>query len=256
MPIHGRVTKKYIISFVAFVLIFAMIASLFFFIGGKLSSIPGNKSEDKKTNVGNTPVYRDSRVIVIDAGHGGEDGGTVSKNGTKEKDLNLSIAFLIYDMLRSDGYNAILTRSEDIMLYDRNVDYKGRKKMLDLAERVKIAKENDNCVFISIHMNSYPDQKYSGLQVYYSKNDPESQILADTVQDMTRRYLQKENTRKTKAAGSNIYVLDRINSPAVLIECGFLSNYGECAKLCDPTYQRQLAFVIFASIVKYIKSPS
>ena len=170
-------------------------------------------------------------VIILDAGHGGEDGGTVGKNGLYEKDVNLEIAFLIRDMLASRGYEVVLTRSEDILLYDRNVDFRGRKKALDLATRVKTANEYENCIFISIHMNAFPDPKYSGLQVYYSTNNADSKILAENVQSLVQETLQPQNNRKTKAAGENIFVLDRIDSPAVLIECGFLSNPEECKKL-------------------------
>ncbi len=190
--------------------------------------------------------------VIIDAGHGGEDGGTIGINGIFEKDINLSIANILRDMLTSRGINVIMTRSEDILLYDRNVDYKGRKKILDLSARLKIANENENCIFVSIHMNSFPEAKYKGLQVYYSKNSELSKTLADSIQNTVKTHLQPNNARLTKKADSNIFLLDRCNNPSVLVECGFLSNPNECAMLCSEDYRKKLSLAIFEGICSYI----
>ena len=205
------------------------------------------------------PLYAATEVqkkkpltLIIDAGHGGEDGGTVGVNGEFEKDLNLKIAFALRDMALSAGYDTVMTRTEDILLYDRNVDYKGRKKALDLLARVKIAEKYEDAVFVSIHMNAFPENKYSGLQVYYSKNHPLSGEIAKDIQDGARLSLQNENNRKIKPAGSNIYLLDRITIPSVLIECGFLSNPEECKKLGEEEYQRALALVIYSAIIESV----
>ena len=128
--------------------------------------------------------------------------------------------------------------------------------MLDLAARLKIAKDTENAVFISIHMNSFPQTQYSGLQVYYSKNDIRSADLANKIQNEVREQLQPTNSRKTKQASSNIYLLDRITVPAVLIECGFLSNAEECAKLSTEEYRDQLATVLAKAIADYVASLS
>ena len=148
------------------------------------------------------PKETQTLTLIIDAGHGGEDGGTVGANGEFEKNLNLKIAFALRDMALSAGYDVVMTRTEDILLYDRNVDYKGRKKALDLLARVKIAEKYENAVFVSIHMNSFPNEKYSGLQVYYSPNNPLSEMVAKEIQDSARLYLQKENNRKMQRASS------------------------------------------------------
>ena len=145
-----------------------------------------------------------------------------------------------------------MTRETDTMLYDKNADYKGRKKELDLSKRVEIANSYENAIFISIHMNSFPDAKYSGLQVYYSKNHPGSAEVAENIQSTVRDALQNENGRQIKPAGQNIFVLDRIRIPAVLIECGFLSNAHECQKLTEEEYQKKLSLAIFLSVSKYI----
>lgn len=195
-----------------------------------------------------------SITVVIDAGHGGEDGGTSGSTGITEKELNLEISFLLADMLRANGVDVVMTRTEDILLYDPNSDYQGRKKVLDLAARLKIARETENSIFVSIHMNAFPQTQYSGLQVYYSKNDADSKRIADLIQSNVKTYLQNENDRQTKAATSSIFLLDRLETPAVLIECGFLSNPEECRLLSTSEYRKKLAFVIFCSITDYISN--
>ncbi len=187
-------------------------------------------------------------TVVLDAGHGGEDGGAVSASGIYEKDVNLAIARSLEQLLTANGISVVMTRTEDVLLYDRNVDFRGRKKALDLAARRKIAEETENAVFVSIHMNAYPKQKYSGLQVWYSKNSPLSQTLAQSIQSLAAEQLQPENDRKIKPATSSIYLLHRLECPAVLVECGFLSNPEEAKQLGTKEYQDQLAFLLFLSI--------
>jgi N-acetylmuramoyl-L-alanine amidase len=187
-------------------------------------------------------------TIVLDAGHGGEDGGASSASGALEKEINLAITLALRDLLITNGIQVILTRSEDILLYDRTVDFKGRKKALDLAARRKIAEEAPNAVFVSIHMNAFPKSQYKGLQVWYSKNSPASFTLAESVQQLAKEKIQPENDRRVKPATSSIYLLHHLTCPAVLIECGFLSNPEEAALLSTAEYQNQLAFLLFLAI--------
>ena len=156
----------------------------------------------------------------------------------QEHQFLIKIAKEINDLALLCGYDTVLTRTEDILLYDRNVDFKGRKKALDLLARVNIAKKYENAIFISIHMNAFPDSKYSGLQVYYSKNHTDSKIIADEIQNTVRSTLQNNNNRKIKQADSSIFVLDNISIPSVLVECGFLSNEEECKLLSSEDYQK------------------
>ena len=195
-------------------------------------------------------------TVVIDAGHGGEDGGTQSAKGMQEKTVNLEIAQMLNTMLGAGGTQTVMTRDEDILLYDRNVDYKGRKKVLDLAARRKIAEETEGAVFVSIHMNAFPETQYQGLQVFFSPNDPRSQMLADGIQSSTHTYLQPDNNRKIKEATSSIYLLDRLKCPAVLIECGFLSNPEEAARFETEEYRQKIAFILFCSLMDYISEQS
>ena len=240
----------------SFSLLFVFLLPLFVCTGITFTFLSEAFCKASITDTAITTMQTDTPVIIIDAGHGGEDGGTVGKNGVYEKDLNLKIAKEINDLALICGYDTVLTRTEDILLYDRNIDFKGRKKALDLLARVNIAKKYENAIFISIHMNAFPDSKYSGLQVYYSKNHADSKIIADEIQNTVRATLQKNNNRKTKQADSSIFVLDNISIPSVLVECGFLSNEEECELLSDENYQKKLALSIFMSVLKYIETPT
>ena len=200
-------------------------------------------------------VNRKLTCVVIDAGHGGEDSGAVSASGLYEKDINLAVAFALRDLLEMNGISVIMTRDEDVLLYDRNVDYQGRKKVLDLAARKTVADAYEDSLFVSIHMNAFPDPQYSGMQVWYGVKDPLSQSIAADIQKEALQ-INPDNHRKIKAAGSNIYLLDNISSPCVLVECGFLSNPEEAEFLGTSDGQCVLAFTIFAGISSYLTSDS
>ena len=195
-------------------------------------------------------------VVVIDPGHGGEDGGASSASGVVEKNVNLSVAFALRDLFEAAGMPVVMTRTEDILLYDREVNYLGRKKALDLAARQLIAERvaeeaaagGGTSLFISIHMNAFPAPQYSGMQVWYGVGDPLSREVAEGIQASSLT-LMPNNHRRIKAAGSNIYLLDRIRTPAVLVECGFLSNPEEAERLATEAYQYALAAVVFAGVV-------
>ena len=195
-------------------------------------------------------------IVIIDAGHGGEDGGAIGANGVNEKDLNLQIAKNLNDMLQANGIQTVMTRTEDILLYDRGSDYQGQKKIQDLATRRSIAEKYPNAVFVSIHMNSFPQSQYCGLQVYYSPNHAASQRLATSIQDTVKQLLSPSNNRAIKPSGGNIYLLDRLQCPAVLVECGFLSNSEECALLSSEEYQQKMAFSICHALLAYLSNSS
>lgn len=190
-------------------------------------------------------------TIVIDAGHGGEDGGCEG-NGLVEKDLNLDISMRLASLLREAGVNVVMTRETDILLYDKNSDYEGKKKVQDVRRRLEIATEQENAVLVSIHMNYFAETKYSGLQVWYSKNDSKSRILANLIQTEVKTTLQPNNKRSIKEATSSIFLLNNATFPAVLVECGFLSNTDEARALGDAEYRQSLAKVIFEAIMEYI----
>ncbi len=226
--------------FLAFLLLLAAILAAFAFWG--------TESWDAAQPT-NTPATKRITTVVLDAGHGGEDGGASAASGIVEKEINLEITLLLRDLLEANGIRVILTRETDVLLYDRNVDYRGRKKALDLAARRKIAEETPDSVFVSIHMNTYPLQSCHGLQVWYSPNDTRSHTLATNIQETARTRLDPQNDRTVKRAGSSIYLLHKITSPAVLVECGFLSNPEEAEQLGTKEYQRKIALALFLAIV-------
>lgn len=188
-------------------------------------------------------------TVILDPGHGGPDPGASGKTGEAEKLLNLSVAEKTADHLRLRGVNVIMTRETDIWLADENASH---KKHSDVTNRVKFCKEHKNDAFVSIHMNSFPQESCKGTQVFYSANSEDSRILAETLKRNVSALLQPDNSRAVKDAGSSIYVLDRIESCAVLIECGFLSNYDDAVLLNNEEYQNKLAFVIAGSIYEYL----
>lgn len=237
---------RYTLSYILFALLFSAVIAVMILFALKLE---GKDTSDASKD---SPANEISeKIVIIDAGHGGEDGGAIGKNGVYEKDLNLIIAKDLAEMLTANGNTVIMTRDSDVMLYDRNVDFKGRKKMLDLAARLKIGEKYEDCIFISIHMNTFPQEKYRGLQVYYSPNVEESALLADKIQASVADHIQPDNDRKIKKANGSIFLLDRIHRPAVLIECGFISNSEECALLCREEYRQKLTLSIFCGICEY-----
>ena len=196
------------------------------------------------TNSGSEPFY----TVIIDAGHGGVDGGAEAQ-GVFEKDLNLQVALKIQEFLSYYNVQCVLTRDDDSLLSDEGATH---KKASDLKNRVKVAGEYQNPIFVSIHMNKFPEEKYFGTQVFYSRNNPLSEALALSIQNGVSAKIQKDNKRQVKEARSNIFVLDRLDCPAVLIECGFMSNNVELSNLCNEEYQNKLAFIIASSIINFI----
>lgn len=207
--------------------------------------------EERDVTVVSEP-YNGRQVVVIDAGHGGEDGGAVGINGCIEKDINLEIALTLYELLRASDIPVVLTRDTDTMLYDSTLP--GKKKAQDLKKRLEIAESYEDSLLVSIHMNSYPSAKYKGMQVYYSPNNTKSKEMAQTLQNEVKNTLQKENTREIKSATSAIYLLHNATIPSILAECGFISNAEEAELLCNEIYQNKMATVLYTAIVKYISN--
>lgn len=185
------------------------------------------------------------RTAVLDPGHGGKDGGAISITGSNEKDLNLSVSIALRDVLTLLGYDVIMTRDSDVELTH---DDGGTRKMQDLKGRLEILSQHPQTPFISIHMNKFPISKYSGAQIYYSVNNDQAKQLAQTVRSSIIDHLQTDNKRSTKSSNSSIYLLHKAKSPAILIECGFLSNDEEAKLLDDEIYQIKLASVIASGI--------
>ncbi len=192
------------------------------------------------------------KTVIIDAGHGGPDGGTSSQDGTLEKELNLQIALKLNNILNSMGIKTVMTRTEDVSIHDAKAATIREKKVSDIKNRLNIMNTNESSVFVSIHQNHFSQSKYNGTQVFYSKNNADSLYLADSIRNSVINSLQPHNSRETKPSGSDIYLLYHAQIPAVMVECGFLSNAEETEKLKDEKYQRKLAFIIALGIIDFL----
>jgi len=188
-------------------------------------------------------------TIVIDAGHGGEDGGATSCTGVLESRINLEIALKLNDLLHLLGYDTRMIRTSDISVYSEGSTI-AQKKVSDLKERVRMVNETENAVLISIHQNVFSDPRYSGAQVFYGSSK-DSRGLAETVQTDFVRSLNPGSNRKSKVA-DGVYLMERIQCPGILVECGFISNPHEEALLRNDDYQNKLCCVIAASVGNYL----
>ncbi|MEE3427720.1 MAG: N-acetylmuramoyl-L-alanine amidase [Ruminococcus sp.] len=188
-------------------------------------------------------------IIVIDAGHGGEDGGAVANN-IVEKDINLSISKKLKDIFKASGFIVITTRDKDKMINTNGSSLRERK-VSDMKNRLELFNKNENNIVVSIHQNKFSQEKYSGTQVFYSKNNPQSEIMAEYIRKNIAKLIQPENERAAKPADESIYLLYNSKVPAVIVECGFISNYTEANKLKDNNYQKKLAFAIYSGVLEF-----
>ena len=202
-----------------------------------------------------TPVSYEANMpkkVIIDAGHGGFDGGAVATDGTSEKDINLSIALTIGDMLSSCGYDVVYTRVIDTGTEDNTNDSISKRKVSDLNNRLKLMEENPDAIFVSVHLNKFTATSVNGAQVFYSPNNVKSRDLGAIIQKSIVTLLQKENKRVAKQSPSSTFLLKKTTLPAVIVECGFLSNTKELQLLKDDEYQKQMAFAVFCGIEEFL----
>ncbi len=191
-------------------------------------------------------------TIIIDPGHGGFDGGALTNDGFPEKDINLEISIYLKKMLDLWGYNTVITRESDISLEDEGLTTIRQRKKSDIHNRMAVMESIDNAVFVSIHQNHYSVERYSGAQVFYSRNfSEESCQLAEYIQESIVSVLQPHNTRLVKECGDSVYLMYNAVKPAVLVECGFLSNNEESELLKTDAYRRKMAFCIAMGIQNY-----
>lgn len=195
-------------------------------------------------------------TVVIDAGHGGEDGGAVAVNGALEKDINLAIALELEKNLKQNNFEVVMIRNSDVSVGDQSLPTISERKRSDTKSRLRTVEETGECILISIHQNHFSQSKYSGAQVFYSGNNPESADLAEFVRRNIVESLQPENKRENKQADGNIYLLKNCQVPAILVECGFLSNPEDTEKLCTESYQKDMAAAIYNGLIDYIQNKS
>ena len=195
-------------------------------------------------------------TVVVDAGHGGEDGGAVSRDGAEESHLNLAVALRLDALLRFSGTQTVLTRREDISICDEGLDTIRKRKASDLQNRVKLVNETENSVLISIHQNSLPSSPVThGAQVFWN-TQPGAQELAASIQDVLNTSVNSGNEKKPKSIPQSIYLTKHAQAPSVVVECGFLSNSDEAARLQQPLYQTRLALSVAAGYIRCLKGES
>lgn len=196
------------------------------------------------------PVFQ--QTVIIDAGHGGEDGGAVGIDGTVEKNINLDIALKLEKILKFYGFDVIMIRTRDIMVCDDGLDSLRKRKVSDIHNRFAIMQKYPDAVFISVHQNKFSDPAQHGTQVFYSGNNEKSKLLAEAIQSSVTTVLQPNNSRIVKKSGSGIYLLYHAELPAVLVECGFVSNSNDVKNLNDEKYRMKLAMLIADGLLKYL----
>lgn len=230
--------------------IYICILILVLCICGVFTGIIANKNV-YATSVSSDNLSGNYPTIIIDAGHGGEDGGASSESGQLEKDINLDISLTLEKLLQQGGFSVKMIRNNDISIHDGTANTTRERKVSDIQNRVKITNSDKNNILVSIHQNHFTESQYFGTQVFYSKNNEKSSVLAESIRTAVTSLLQPENNRKCKEA-DNVYLLDHVNVPAVIVECGFLSNPDEAYKLSQSEYKNNLAYTIYLGIVEYI----
>ena len=183
---------------------------------------------------------------------GGEDGGAVSKNGVSEAHINLQISLKIKKLLEQSGAKVVLTRSDDNAIYDEGKKTLKEKKVSDIKNRVKIGNNSSADIFVSIHLNKIPQSQYYGWQTFYKKQSKDGKKLANCIQNNLNQAIQKENKRVPLEI-NNIYIIEHVEIPTCIVECGFLSNPEEEKQLQTDEYQEKLAWGIYNGITEYFK---
>ena len=192
-----------------------------------------------------------SPVVMIDAGHGGEDGGAASVTGLRESSLNLEISLRLNDFLNFLGIRTCMIRTTDVSVYTEG-DTIAQKKVSDIHNRVRLTEAIPKGVLVSIHQNYFPEAQYRGAQIFYGPEES-SKALALAMQSMISAQVDPHNHRECKPA-RNIYLMDHVTCPAVLVECGFLSNYEEEQLLRDSGYQKKLTAALSCCIFQFLEA--
>lgn len=191
-----------------------------------------------------------NKVVILDAGHGGEDEGAQSQNGITEADTNLKITLKVQNLLEQSGCTVILTRSDQNAIYDLDSKTLRQKKVSDIKNRVKIGNSSSADIFVSIHLNKIPESQYYGWQTFYKQGNEQSQKLATSLQNNLNEAIQKENKRVPLKI-DNVYIIKNVEIPTSIVECGFLSNPEEEKLLQQDEYQNKLAWGIYTGIINY-----
>lgn len=190
-------------------------------------------------------------TVIIDAGHGGFDGGAVAADGTNEKDINLEIALKLEQLLTLAGFDTVMVRTTDCSV-DSGGDTIRERKRSDLKNRFALMEQHNGAIYLCIHQNKYSGSSVKGAQVFYTPGNEQSKQLAGDIQSVIAENLQTDNKRVIKQCDSSVYIIHNAPTTAVLVECGFISNQTDLHNLKDEAYQGRLAFAICAALVKNI----
>lgn len=203
------------------------------------------------TSVFGAAAIGESPTVVVDAGHGGEDGGAVAADGTVESGLNLAIALRVRDLMAFAGVDTVMTRSGDAAIYDDSASTLREKKVSDLKNRAELVNAMENAVLLSIHQNSLPSSPAThGAQVFFNGAEGAAP-LATSVQEALNQAVNTEKAKSPAAISSSVYLMKNITAPGVLVECGFLTNESEAAQLKNEAYQLRLAAAITAGLLAW-----
>lgn len=193
-----------------------------------------------------------NKVIILDAGHGTPDEGAESSSGTLEAPINLQITLKIQKLLESSGATVILTRSDDNSIFEIDAETIREKKISDVHQRVKIGNNSSADVFVSIHLNKISESQYSGWQTFYKNSDENSKKLATSIQNSLNSTISNNYDRIPHTI-SNVYIMKNVEIPITIVECGFLSNKEDEARLKTDEYQQELAWGIYNGIMDYFE---
>ena len=235
--------KKFNKKRIVFILVWTFLP-----IGIFMLQTANNNLNQKTVATMSVPVT--NRTIIVDAGHGGEDGGAVSSNGVSEAQINLSIALKLQNLLEQSGATVVLTRSDENAIYDIDKTTLREKKNSDLKNRVKIGNTSSADIFVSIHLNKIEQSQYYGWQTFFKDGSEQGKKLATCIQENLNEAIQKENKRAPLKI-SDIYIIKNVEIPTTIVECGFLSNPEEEKQLQTDEYQNKLAWGIYNGIMDY-----
>lgn len=242
----GRIWQNRIVKILAA----AVFLTAAFFAGRQAAVLVDGYAQRTQETVKDGDDYTKMQkyCVVLDAGHGGDDPGKVGVNGALEKDINLAIAKRLAVLLEQSDVKTVMTREDENGLYDAGAQ---RKKVQDMKRRIALMEQADPDLVVSVHQNSYEGASIKGAQVFYYTDSADGKALADIIQNRLITGLDPENHRAAKANNS-YYLLKKTTKPIVIVECGFLSNPDEAAKLTDPLYQERVAWQIHMGILQYL----
>ncbi len=228
---------RYVFNLVS-VVVFVLVLSMLFLL---------ERGEESRQSFGELHGV----TVMIDAGHGGEDGGAKGPDGILEKQINLVVSEKLEHIMNLCGVNTDMTRrSDDALFFDERSSLR-KRKVADIKKRVEKIQNTPQVTLISVHQNSFPQDNCKGAQVFFSKSNANSKLLANNVQSALKAGIDENNRRVEKQNDKTIYILENVNCPAILVECGFLTNHEEAKLLKKDTYQTKLAMCIAAGFLRY-----